>query len=244
MAEQKYGTLATELEKDIQSGRYGWEGGLPTVSELAEKWNMSINTIRQALTILESKGLIEQRVRGAGYYVKRIPFTMTETSLSAYVTVPRGYYCTNIGTTRRVTLPAYLQEKLQVPPSTQAVYRIQVSGQVSDDGTERPLQVAYRYHFMPVSDANVQRMQSDALYDPLWDDDGVPGEMHSHDEVSSRLATEGERDLLELPEHSSVMHLFEVIRDTGDVLFMAQDIVVSTRETLIFDFTYTHRNSK
>jgi hypothetical protein len=97
---------------------------------------------------------------------------------------------------------------------------------------------------MPVSDENMQRMQGDSLYDPLWDDDDVPDKMHSHDEVTSRLATEGERDLLELPESSSVIHLFEVIRNTDGTLFMAQDIVVSNRETLIFDFVYTHREIK
>lgn len=243
MAEQKYGPLAAELEKEIQSGKFGWEGGLPTVSDLAEKHNMSVNTIRQALSILEGKGLIEKK--GAGYYVKRIPYVMTETTPSIQEVTSRGGYCTNIGTTRRVLLPAYLAERLKVKQDTQAVYRVQVSGQATDSGAERPIQVAYRYYFMSISDADLQRMQSDPYYDPFWDnEDATPEKMNSRDEISARLATEGERDLLELPEYSSVTHLFEVIHDTSGVLFMAQDIVLSSRETLIFEFTYTHREIK
>jgi DNA-binding GntR family transcriptional regulator len=76
MAIGKHVALAIELEKDILAGKYGWEGGLPSTSELAQRWNMSINTVKNSLSLLEGKNLIEKR--GIGYYVNRIPTVMTQ----------------------------------------------------------------------------------------------------------------------------------------------------------------------
>jgi DNA-binding GntR family transcriptional regulator len=61
MAVGKHVTLAIELEKDILAGKYGWEGGLPSVSELAQTKNMSVNTVKNSLSLLEGKGLIEKK---------------------------------------------------------------------------------------------------------------------------------------------------------------------------------------
>jgi DNA-binding GntR family transcriptional regulator len=240
MAAEKFTALAIELEKDILTGKYGWEGGLPTVSELAQKWNMSINTIRNALSILDGKGLVEKR--GASYYVRRIPFVMTQGSPSAYMTVPRGEYYQNIGSVKRITLPEYMSEKLNSPQYGIAVYRVQVSGEVVE-GHEHPLQISYRYHLMPVSDDKIQRMQDDPAYDPMWDDESTPNDLQSHDEITARLATDGERDLLSLPESSTIIHLFEAIRDKDNNLLIAQEVVLSQRESLIFDFSFVHRPS-
>jgi DNA-binding GntR family transcriptional regulator len=68
MAAGKHAHLATELEQEILAGKYGWAGGLPGASELAQKWKLSINTVKNALSLLEGKNLIEKR--GIGYYVK------------------------------------------------------------------------------------------------------------------------------------------------------------------------------
>jgi hypothetical protein len=84
-------------------------------------------------------------------------------------------------------------------------------------------------------------MQNDATYDPMWDETDAPTDLVSHDEVTPRLATEGERDLLSLPESTPITSVFEVIRDKSDDLLMAQEIVLSPRTTLIFDFPFTNR---
>ena len=233
----KHTTLAIELEKDILGGKYGWEGGLPSASELAQKWNMSINTVKNSLSVLEGKDLIEKR--GIGYYINRIPTVMTQYVPSAHIRAHRGGYNKNIGPVKKTPLPEHLREKIRLSQPELAIYRVQISGELIE-GNEKPLQISYRYHLLPISDEKMQRMQNDATYDPMWNDNNVATDLVSHDEVTPRLATEGERDLLNLPESTPVTSLFEVIRDKSENPLMVQEIVLSPRTTLIFDFPFTN----
>ena len=236
MAVGKHVGLATELEKDILSGQYGWEGGLPSASELAQKWNMSMQTVKSALATLEGKNLIEKR--GVGYYVNRVSVLMTQHVPPIYIRLHRGGFYKNIGPVKRVQLPAHLAEKLQITPQ-EAVYRVQISGE-SIDGIEKPLKISYRYHLLPVSDDNMRRMDSDPNYDPMRD---KTGELLSHEEATPRMATAGEQDLLQLPESAAVNHLFEAIRDKENNILMVQELILHPRETLIFDFPFTNEPS-
>jgi GntR family transcriptional regulator len=65
-----YFQLAELLEQEIASGR--WEPGkrLPSEPELCERYGLSRTTIRQALTRLEQRGLINRR-KGQGTFVQR-----------------------------------------------------------------------------------------------------------------------------------------------------------------------------
>jgi DNA-binding GntR family transcriptional regulator len=236
MTVSKHSALAAELEKEIFSGRYGWEGGLPSVSDLAQKWNMSINTVKAALAVLEGKDIIEKR--GIGYYVNRVPTTMTQYLPPAHARLQNGY-CENIGTVKRVSLPEHLAKKLDYKSSELAVYRMQVSGEANGTG-KKPLQITYRYHLLTLSDEQMQRMESEPTYDPMWKD--APIELFSHDEVTPRLATESERDLLNLPETTPINTVIEAIREqASNNLLMAQEVILSPRTTLIFDFPFTNK---
>ena len=237
MAVSKHAALAAELEKDILSGKYGWEGGLPTTSELAQQWNMSINTVKIALTVLETKDLIERR--GAGYYVNRAPVLMTQYVPPVTLRYARPGFCKNMGSVKRIAPPAHLAEKINISPSELAVYRVQVSGELVE-GNERPLQVSYRYHLLPVSDEQIAQMEHTPTYDPMWAPEQA-AELLSHDEITPRLATEGERDILSLPEVTPITSVFEVIRDKDGKPLMMQEIVLSPRTTLIFDFPFTNK---
>jgi DNA-binding GntR family transcriptional regulator len=238
MTVSKHAALAAELEKDILSGKYGWEGGLPTTSELAQQCNMSVNTVKIALTVLETKDLIEKR--GAGYYVNRVPTLMTQHVPPVNLRYARPGYCKNIGPVKRIAPPAHLAEKIDISPSELTVYRVQVSGELVE-GNERPLQLSYRYHILPVSDEQIKQMEHTPTYDPMWEP-AQAVDLDSRDEVTPRLATEGERDLLNLPENTPINSIFEVIRDKkGGKALMMQELVLSPRTTLIFDFPFTNR---
>src|SRR4029077_3331204 len=209
MAAGKHLGLANELEREILSGKYGWEGGLPSASDLAQTWNLSLNTVKSALAVLEGKSLVEKR--GIGYYVTRVPISMTQYVPPTHIRRKDGY-CKNIGSVQRVTVPAHLAEKLQISPSQAAVYRVQISGETSN-GNEKPLQICYRYDLLPISDEKTQQMQDDPTYEPMWKEANVQVELSSYDENAARMATKGETDLLNLPEVSPVLHVLEIIRD-------------------------------
>lgn len=234
----KHTILAIELEKEILAGKYGWQGGLPGTSELAQAFTMSINTVKNALALLEGKNLIEKR--GIGYYVNLIPTVMTQYVPPAHIRLQsqqREGYCTNVGSVKKVALPDHLAEKLHYASGELVVYRVQVSGEIAE-GHEKPMQISYRYHFQPLPDEMIQRMQDEATYDPMWNDASVPTELVTHDEVTVRSATESERNLLGLPESTSITNIFESIHDKDGNLFMAQEIISSPRRTLVFDFAF------
>ncbi len=69
----KYHEIASVLAKQIVEGQYRDSGKLPTEKELMEKFQVSRNTIRSAITLLADQGYTYQ-VRGSGIYVKEINF--------------------------------------------------------------------------------------------------------------------------------------------------------------------------
>ena len=65
---KKYLQVSTSISAEIQSGRYAVGDQLPTEMELAAKYLVSRQSIRQALGILERDGLIH-KIHGSGSYV-------------------------------------------------------------------------------------------------------------------------------------------------------------------------------
>lgn len=65
-----YVQIANELRKDILSNKYGEHGCMETQAQLAERFSVSLITIRKAIEVLASEGLVEL-LRGKGTYVCR-----------------------------------------------------------------------------------------------------------------------------------------------------------------------------
>lgn len=65
----KYGQLFSQLKEEIARGVYRSGEKIPGENELAEKYGMSRQTVRQALALLEQEMLIERR-QGSGTYVR------------------------------------------------------------------------------------------------------------------------------------------------------------------------------
>lgn len=69
----KYHEIASLLAKQIVEGVYQEQGKLPTEKEMMDRFQVSRNTIRSAITLLADQGYTYQ-VRGSGIYVKDINF--------------------------------------------------------------------------------------------------------------------------------------------------------------------------
>jgi GntR family transcriptional regulator len=67
-SEARYVQLADELTKAIHEGRFGPSGRLPTEADLSRRHAISRVTVRQAMAVLEKRGLIVRR-RGLGTFV-------------------------------------------------------------------------------------------------------------------------------------------------------------------------------
>ena len=66
----KYSTIADKLKEEIGLGVYSATGKLPTEYELVSRFNVSRQTIRQAMSSLKAEGIVYQ-VQGSGTYVSK-----------------------------------------------------------------------------------------------------------------------------------------------------------------------------
>ena len=67
-----YQQLAAELRDQIKSGGLKQGDRIPTEAELAERWEVSRNTIRLAIDVLRNEGLITSS-QGRGNFVRAEP---------------------------------------------------------------------------------------------------------------------------------------------------------------------------
>lgn len=232
MAEGKHIALANSIEKDITSGKFGKEGGLPAVSEIAQEHRLSINTVKNALAVLEGKGLIVKR--GIGYYVNNIEIDMSYLG-PAHSQRPDSFK-RNIGTIKSITLPEHLARTAQIEASTPTTYKMQISGTIENE-EEKPIQIAHKYYLLLISDETLKRMNDDSSFDPVAE---LGGELLSQDELSSRLATDNEKDLLAIDENTPILNVVEIIRDQQDKLLLIQEVSI-VRSTLIFKYPFTNK---
>jgi GntR family transcriptional regulator of arabinose operon len=66
----KYSVIADKLMDEIAHGRFSDSGKLPTEFELVDMYGVSRQTIRQAISVLKSEGIVYQ-VQGSGTYISR-----------------------------------------------------------------------------------------------------------------------------------------------------------------------------
>jgi GntR family transcriptional regulator len=81
MADPAYRRIADSLRQAIEDGHLGGGDQLPTEQELAETWGASRSTVREAIRVLATRGLVEARP-GQGTFVTR-KITPIVTDLSA-----------------------------------------------------------------------------------------------------------------------------------------------------------------
>lgn len=70
--EPKYQQLANTLRKQIAAGSFSATGLLPTEKAIAEAYQLSRQTVRQALSVLVQEGIIEKR-QGSGSHIRNTP---------------------------------------------------------------------------------------------------------------------------------------------------------------------------
>lgn len=157
MADPMYRRIADELRMEIESGRLGRGGQLPTELELRDQYGASRNTIRDAIKLLISLGLVESRPGQGTFVTEHIePFvtSLTEDPKTGFGGSDGGAYLFKEGQHRRseaseprveIQLGAGLVSNfLQVKEGTQLVSRHQ---QRFIDGTPWSLQTS----FYPIS---------------------------------------------------------------------------------------------
>lgn len=84
-----YKDIVNLLKSRISSRTYSIGDSLPPEKELAEFYNVSRNTLRKALRVLEDEALIERR-HGSGTYVRNKHFQASVTHLDSFTEIAKS----------------------------------------------------------------------------------------------------------------------------------------------------------
>ena len=238
VARRKQDILANDLRKDILSGKYGTEGGIPGLDELVRRSGLARNTVRAAMTTLEEEKLIVEQDRN--YFVNPlIVTTMTQYVLPVAIRMQkyaRSGKIVNLEDVRRTWLPEHLQYRLGLTPVSvvfQACSSIECK-----DSTETPMQIAHYYYFMPLSDKQIQNMQADAAYDVLLE---CEDELVRRDEISTRLPTNSEIEILRIPSGMPVLTVSSTVYDKTGSILLFQELTRIPRAVLEYRYSFKNR---
>jgi GntR family transcriptional regulator len=118
-----YFQLASLLQEGISTGRWKPGSRLPSESDLSERLSISRTTVRQALSRLEQRGLI-QRAKGQGTFVRRGESGLwllqsSEGFFQDEVDRRRRTVRSQILGATRATLPSWACRALELPPLSQ-----------------------------------------------------------------------------------------------------------------------------
>lgn len=149
------------------------------------------------------------------------------------------YIKLNIGAIKRTTLPEHLAKAAQIEDSTPITYRMQVSVTI-EDKKEKPFQIAYKYYLLPISDDTLERMNDDSSFDPVKE---LGGELMSQNRLSSRMATDNEKDLLAIDENTPLLNVIETLTNQQGTILLIQEVAI-VRSEITFKYIHLPTNKK
>jgi len=227
MADPAYRRIADSLRRDIEAGRLAGGDQLPTEQELAEAWGTSRSTVREAIRVLATRGLIEARP-GQGTFVTH-KITPIVTDLSAthdlgtgetaryYIDVRRQNRSPRSTIARVVIEPASAQAAadLGVPEGSMVVRRHQ---ERFVDSEPYSLQASF-YPMALVSERGAERLIkavdiAEGTIQYLRDEFGIE-QVGYRDVITVRTPDITETGFFRLPEDGSVA-VFENFRTSYD----------------------------
>jgi GntR family transcriptional regulator len=227
MADPAYRRIADSLRQDIETGKLAGGDQLPTEQELAEAWGASRSTVREAIRLLATRGLVEARP-GQGTFVRR-KITPVVTDLSAthdlgtgetakyYIDVRRQNRTPRSTVARVVIEPAgpEVAADLRVPEGSMVVLRHQ---QRYVDDEPYSLQTSH-YPMTLVTERGAQRLIAavdiaEGTIQYLRNEFGIE-QVGYRDVITVRTPNRTETDFFRLPEDGRVA-VFENFRTSYD----------------------------
>jgi hypothetical protein len=85
-------------------------------------------------------------------------------------------------------------------------------------------------------------MNADAGYDILLEE--APTSLSRDDEISSRFPTNGELELLGVPETTPILGILSTVRDNNGKVLLFQDLARVSRSTLRYRYSFENRPKK
>ncbi len=238
--------LADQIRSEIRGGRRVGGSQLPTESEFREQYRVSRTTVRGALRLLETEGLIVTR-KGYGSYVRERPPIRRVASNrrhAAHRLSGKPIFDTEIEAqdqkpSRRMLdvgigeAPSDVAAWLDIKPEQQVVFRRRLQ-LVNDE----PLVLSTSY--FPLWLAKGTRLQQRKAL-PEGPDTAIEDLGHRFarvvEVVSARMPTPDEARILHLAPGTPVVRLLHIDYDPdGKPLQVADDLYVGDRHELVFEW--------
>lgn len=227
MANPRYLQIAEQLRTEIESGHLSSGQQLPTETELMEEHDASRNTIRDAIKILQSRGLVNVRPGQGTFVTQKIEPTATVLSGGAEITDTSELDVFTLkvqdrNRTRLVTAPRVeiqrawndLATQLGIAEGEPVISRYQ---QTSVDGIPWSVQTSFypmefvnRGALRLIEAVNIEEGTTAYLEDSI----GVK-QVGYRDVITVREADRNETAFFDLPDHGQVS-VFEIRRTTFD----------------------------
>ncbi|MCX5586786.1 GntR family transcriptional regulator [Streptomyces erythrochromogenes] len=219
--------IADDLRHQISSGHFAPGERLPSETQLATHYTVSTSTLRSALALLQSEGLVE-KIHGNGNFVRRPLCRITYTGGTAAL-APWTAFSAPLRMTARTTnieAPNHLTALLGVPPRTPLTEILFTTHE-----GKAPHSLAYTY--VPHDLAPAAPPLPEQIAVGLADRCSAPSEVRER--VSARLPTQEEATVLRISSSLAVISLIRVATDaTGRVVEAALFVLPGDRADALF----------
>jgi len=236
----KYQRIAEALRASVRSGHYPPGSRIPTEASLAEEFDVSVPTVRQAIAVLRAEGLLMSR-HGVGTFVRDL-HRLRRRSRDRYgIARSRpGLLSDNlrheITFAGRAGAPADIAEIMGIAPGTEVILRRRAlfsrrSGEIEEIGAS----------WLPVEIAGGTYLEEPAVVPKALFRcvEELTGRTYGRatDRWVARLPTPGEILALKLPTGAAVLHVVHTARDErGTVVEVSESIWPADRIEIIDDY--------
>jgi GntR family transcriptional regulator len=213
--------VADDLRRLITSGEYATGERLPSEARLSDRYRVSTPTLRDALELLRTEGLIE-KFQGRGNFVRQPADRLTYPS-------GRTADLQVIVSSAELTATSDVAARLRMPPGDPVTEYVCLSHRA-----DSPQSLAHVY--VPRAAAHVGTPKANLS---PWGDDftgtAAATETTSNDQVTARFPTEAEAQLLRIATRTPVLAVHRIITaDDGQVLAYVLLVLPGDRAQVAF----------
>ncbi len=240
MPEPKYHRVANVLRREIQEGRLAPGDRLPAETDLVERFQVSLPTIRQAMGVLRAEGLIESR-QGIGTFVKD-QRRRQRRSRDRYGRARKDQKLLTADLRHEITFagrspaPDYIAELMMVPRGTEVVIRRRL---LFDKATGRPEEIGASY--LPADIAGGTFLEEPTVVPKAlflcMEELAQKRYARARDQWIVRPASPDESDTLDIPVGSPVLNVLHTASATdGQILEVSESIWPADRIMLVDEY--------
>lgn len=239
--DKKAETIVSSLRDQIQKGEFGTRGRLPSVAQLARDYNVARNTAYNALTLLQSEGIVV--LKGNAYYANYPIMRISGAPLFDKYISNQGLtpVTDNIIEPEIVPMPADIAAMFGMQEGVHVIHRMRRHG-VPDI----PYRLAENWYPIDLAGDYLEAMKQDP-------DLNVAGEIRKnkgvaiatrHDDVIARLPTTKEAELLRIVRTTPILDVRrKFLAADGRVIFVSNQALVGAYFQLSYDSEHHRKES-